>query len=242
MEYFSFITAVSIGLLGGAHCIGMCGGVIGALTMAVDARDSKRRLGLIAAYNIGRVSSYVLIAMLFYLMVDQLENYFALSFMRNVAGLLLIAMGLYIANWWRGLVYLEKLGAHLWKWIQPLSKTLVPVKTRWHALLLGLIWGWLPCGLIYSALVYSATASTLAQAAFIMFGFALGTLPTVLLGSLMAERFITIIKKKNVRIIMALLIILFGVWTIMNNQAHQISGDSTNHSTGKLHTNHKSVD
>jgi hypothetical protein len=229
MEYLSFITAVSIGLLGGAHCIGMCGGVIGALTMAVDARDSRRRLHLIAAYNIGRITSYVLIAVLFYLLVDKLENYFALSVMRNVAGLLLIAMGLYIANWWRGLIYLEKLGAYLWRWIQPLSKSLVPVKTIWHALLLGLIWGWLPCGLIYSALVYSAAATSVAQAALIMFGFALGTLPAVLLGSFMAERFITFIKAKNVRIVMALLMIMFGVWTIVNNYNHQISSTSHNH-------------
>ena len=243
MEYFSFITAVSIGLLGCAHCIGMCGGVIGALTMAVDARDSKRRLGLITAYNIGRISSYVLIAILFYLLVDQFESYFALSFMRNIAGLLLIAMGLYIANWWRGLVYLEKLGAHLWRLIQPLSKTLVPVKTAWQALFLGLIWGWLPCGLIYSALVYSATAPTLAQAALIMFGFALGTLPTVLLGSFMAERFITFIKAKNVRIVMALLIILFGVWTIINNHGGHVVGISqSNHTTVDSHTNHKSAE
>ncbi|MFT7490585.1 MAG: sulfite exporter TauE/SafE [Pseudohongiellaceae bacterium] len=230
MEYLEFFTAVSIGLLGGAHCIGMCGGVIGALTMAVDARDSKRRLTLIVAYNMGRISSYVLIAVLFFLLVDQLESYFALSIMRNIAGLLLIAMGLYIANWWRGLVYLEKLGAHLWRWIQPLSKTLVPVRTIWHALLLGLLWGWLPCGLIYSALVYSATASNVGQAALIMFGFALGTLPTVLLGSFMAERFISLIKAKNVRVVMALLMIIFGVWTIINNHNtgsdHQVSSRS----------------
>ncbi|MFT7016848.1 MAG: sulfite exporter TauE/SafE [Cellvibrionaceae bacterium] len=242
MEYLAFFTAVSIGLLGGAHCIGMCGGVIGALTMAVDARNARRRLALIAAYNIGRVSSYVLIAVLFYSLVDRLENYFALSIMRNIAGLLLIAMGLYIANWWRGLVYLEKLGSHLWRWIQPLSKTLVPVKTIWHALLLGLLWGWLPCGLIYSALVYSATASSVGQAALIMFGFALGTLPTVLLGSFMAERFTTFIKAKNVRVVMALLMIIFGVWTILNNHnnSHQVSSASANaHSAVDQHNDYK---
>jgi sulfite exporter TauE/SafE len=243
MEYFTFITAVSIGLLGGAHCIGMCGGVIGALTMAVDARDSKRRLVLIAAYNLGRISSYVLIAMLFYLLVDQFENYFALSFMRYIAGLLLIAMGLYIANWWRGLVYLEKLGSHLWRWIQPLSKTLVPVKKVWHALFLGLIWGWLPCGLIYSALVYSATAPTITQAALIMFGFALGTLPTIILGSFMAERVMIFLKAKNVRGVMALLLILFGVWTIINNHSHQsASASQNNHSMIDSHSNHKPVE
>ncbi len=232
MDYLSFITALSIGLLGGAHCIGMCGGVIGALTMAVDTRDTARRVSLIVAYNAGRIASYVLIAVVFYLLIDQLESYFALGIIRSLAGFLLIAMGLYLANWWRGLVYLEKLGAHLWRLIQPLSKRLLPVKTLWHASLLGIIWGWLPCGLIYSALVYSATASSAANAAFVMFGFALGTLPTVLLGSFMAERFSAFIKKKNVRNIMAVCIIFFGVWTIINNHAHHIGhGTHSDHST-----------
>ncbi len=232
MDYFSFVTALSIGLLGGAHCIGMCGGVIGALTMAVDTRDSTRRISLISAYNIGRISSYVLIAVIFYLLIDQIESYFALSIMRSLAGFLLIAMGLYLANWWRGLVYLEKLGAHLWRLIQPLSKSLLPVKTLSHAALLGFIWGWLPCGLIYSALVYSATASSAANAAFIMFGFSLGTLPTVLLGSFMAERFSVFIKTKSVRNVMAICIIIFGIWTIINNHAHHVGhGLHSSHST-----------
>lgn len=223
MDYFSFITALTIGLLGGAHCIGMCGGIMGALTMAVEARNTARRASLIIAYNVGRISSYVLIAVVFYLLVDRLESYFSLSIMRSLAGFLLIAMGLYLANWWRGLVYLEKLGAHLWRLIQPLSKRLLPVKTLSHASLLGFIWGWLPCGLIYSALVYSATASSVSNAAFIMFGFALGTLPTVLLGSFMAEGFSVFIKAKNVRNIMAICIICFGVWTIIHNHTHHLS-------------------
>ncbi len=218
MDYLAFFSAFSIGLLGGAHCIGMCGGVIGALTMAIDANQYQRRLLLITAYNIGRVSSYVIIAVIFYLLVNSIESYFSLTIMRSIAGILLIAMGLYLANWWRGLTYLEKLGSYLWRFLQPLSKPLLPVTKSWQALLLGIIWGWLPCGLIYSALAYSATASSVHNAALIMFSFALGTLPAVLLGSLFAERFSIFIKKKNIRITMAVLIIIFGIWTLLNSQ------------------------
>lgn len=217
-----------MGLLGGAHCIGMCGGIIGALTMAVDAGDTKRRCLLLVLYNLGRMSSYVFIALIFYLLVDSLESYFALNIMRYLAGLLLIAMGLYIADWWRGLVYLEKAGSLLWRKLQPLGKSLVPVKKNWQALLLGALWGWLPCGLIYSALVYSATASSSLEAGLIMLSFAVGTLPAVLLSGLFAERVMSFIKHKLTRSIMALLMIAFGLWTLANNHsAHHHSIEST---------------
>ena len=129
MDYLSLVTAFSIGLLGGAHCIGMCGGIIGALTMSLKADQYWRRLILIVSYNIGRILSYVLIAWLFYSVIDSLQNYLSISFMRIVAGLLLIAMGFYLANWWRGLVYLEKVGGFLWQFIQPLAKSFMPVKS-----------------------------------------------------------------------------------------------------------------
>ena len=110
IDALPLLTAFTIGLLGGAHCLGMCGGVMGALTIAVDKSQQWQRILIIAFYNIGRITSYVLIAVLFYFLVDSIERYLALSFMRLVAGILLIAMGLYIADWWRGLVYLEKGG------------------------------------------------------------------------------------------------------------------------------------
>ncbi len=236
MDYLAFFSAFSIGLLGGAHCIGMCGGVIGALTMAIDAKHYQRRLLLISAYNIGRVSSYVIIAVIFYLLVNSIENYLSLNIMRTIAGLLLIAMGLYLANWWRGLTYLEKLGGYLWRFLQPLSKPLLPVTKNWQALFLGAIWGWLPCGLIYSALAYSATASSVQSAALIMLSFAMGTLPAVLLGSLFAERFSIVIKQKNIRVTMAVLIIIFGIWTLLNS--HHGHGESINNIDMENHQIH----
>ncbi len=225
-----------MGLLGGAHCIGMCGGIIGALTMAVDANDVGRRWLLLLLYNGGRILSYVGIAILFYWLIDSVESYFALSIMRYVAGLLLIAMGLYIANWWRGLVYLEKLGSLLWRFIQPLSKTCIPVKKNHQALLLGMVWGWLPCGLIYSALAYSATASSMSEAALIMLSFALGTLPAVLLSGLLAERLVALVKHNISRTVMAVLMISFGVWTLANNHvAHHHTEHHEEHSSASHH-------
>jgi sulfite exporter TauE/SafE len=225
MDYMAFFTAFSIGLLGGAHCLGMCGGIMGALTMALDASQYYRRLCLILAYNLGRISSYVAIAVVFYWLVDSVNRYFSSGMMRVVAGIFLLMMGLYLADWWRGLLYLEKIGGILWKKIQPLSKALLPVKSVWQALLLGALWGWLPCGLIYSALVYSATATSMTNAGLIMLSFALGTLPAVLMGGLMAERLIQYLRQKNIRIVMALLIMTFGIWTLATAYQHLSHGD-----------------
>ena len=220
MDFLSLLTAFSLGLLGSAHCLGMCGGIIGALTLGTDTQKTTFRWGLIACYNLGRILSYVLLAVLFYLLLGGVHHYFEFGFMRVVAGLLLIAMGLYLANWWQGLVYLEKLGGYFWRFIQPLSQSLLPVRSFSQALLLGSIWGWLPCGLIYSALVYSASADTLAITALTMLSFALGTLPAVLLTGLFAERLMSFIKLKQVRWLMALLIMAFGLWTILQALGH----------------------
>lgn len=220
IDWGSFGVAFVIGLLGGAHCLGMCGGIIGSLTMAVAADQYRQRLAIIISYNVGRILSYLLIAWLFYQLIAQLQWYFSLQFMRYVAGFLLIAMGLYLANWWRGLVYLEKAGGYLWRYIQPLSRSLLPVKNIRQALALGFIWGWLPCGLIYSALAYATTADSGSGAVLIMLGFALGTLPAVLSTGLVAERLSALIQKKTLRQFFAVLIILFGAWTLYHTISH----------------------
>jgi sulfite exporter TauE/SafE len=231
VDVLSLITAFGIGLLGGAHCIGMCGGLIGALSVAIEPKQTTLRYLLIFSYNLGRIVSYVFIATVFYLLIHQIEHYFWLSFLRILAGVMLIAMGLYLAGWWKGLTYLEKVGGYFWKFIQPLSQKLLPIKTIHQAFLLGLVWGWLPCGLIYSALTYSFTASSALNAALIMLFFALGTLPAVVLSGLVADKLLSLIKKQGVRNLFALLVIAFGVWTLLiafQHSAHAHSGH--NHS------------
>lgn len=228
----ALLAAFSIGILGGAHCVGMCGGIIGALTMSVSAEQYRQRFFLIVFYNLGRISSYLLIAWVFYQLIHSLQNYFALQFMRYVAGVLLIAMGLYLANWWRGLIYLEKAGSYLWRFIQPFSRSLLPVTSSSQAFLLGVIWGWLPCGLIYSALAYAVTANTSFNAVLIMLAFAVGTLPAVLASGLLAERLLMLVKKSVVRQSFALLIIVFGMWTLsqaIQHSGHHGGGHSSHH-------------
>jgi len=147
-----FSAAIVVGLLGSSHCVGMCGGIVAALNMGVGENVSKQPTSLFVyhlGYNAGRIISYMLVGLL----AGTLGAGLARLGVSPVAGKLLaaafmIALGLYLANWWRGLVVLEKLGFRLWRHIQPLGQRLFPIQNPLQAMLLGLLWGWLPCGLV----------------------------------------------------------------------------------------------
>ncbi len=219
-----YLAALMIGFLGGGHCIGMCGGVMAALSFAIPPEQRSRRWRVLLSYNAGRIFSYTFIGVLAGGIGFQLSSGHGLSVLRVVAGLLLIAMGLYLANWWRGLTYLEKLGGLLWRRIQPLGKSLMPVKNSGSALLLGMLWGWLPCGLVYTALAYAIAQANVIESAGVMLAFGLGTLPAVLASGVFAERVKQLMQLQRFRIVMALSIVAFGVWTIWGTYQHVAHG------------------
>jgi hypothetical protein len=217
MGDWGFIAAaLAIGFLGSSHCIGMCGGLAGALGMAVPG--GKAAWGQLLGYSAGRVGSYTLMGAL----VGALGAVAlpALTPLRIIAGLMLIAMALYLAGWWRGLIWLEKGGATLWRYLRPFSARLLPVQTASQAIALGAIWGWLPCGLVYSALAFALAQGGSVNAALAMLAFGLGTVPAVLATGAAAARLRIIVQKPAVRLLFAGLILLFGLWTIWGAGGH----------------------
>ncbi len=220
----SYTTAFTIGLLGGVHCIGMCGGIMNALSFAIPAEQrSGIKLNIILlAYNTGRILSYMLAGAIIgsagWLLQDALGP--ASSIIRILAGSMLIAMGLYLAGWWLGLRHLEQAGNRLWKRFEPLGMRLMPVTKPNQALLLGLVWGWLPCGMVYSMLTWSATAGDWQQSALIMFSFGLGTLPVMFVSGRLAHKLKAFIQNTTARRVAATLVIAFGVWTIVGASKH----------------------
>ncbi|MCF6258249.1 MAG: sulfite exporter TauE/SafE family protein [Gammaproteobacteria bacterium] len=237
----SITAAFVIGLLGSVHCVGMCGGIMNALCFAMPKqRQSKTRISLtLVLYNLGRVFSYSLAgAMIGGIgMLLQGPDGMLGSGLRIFAGLMMIAMGLYLAGWWRGLVHLESFGNHvIWRHIQPVTNKLMPVTKAWQALLLGMLWGWLPCGLVYSTLTLAGAAAQWQQSALIMASFGLGTVPVMLLTGVFAVQFKAWIQKAAVRNTAALLIIAFGIWTISPPLLHVAGGH--NHSQENNNTQH----
>ncbi|MCQ4242604.1 cytochrome biogenesis protein [Stutzerimonas stutzeri] len=208
------LSAFVLGLLGGGHCLGMCGGLMGALTMAIPAEQRGKRLRLLVAYNLGRVLSYAAAGLLVGLAGWAVAKSPAAMALRVVAALLLIAMGLYLAGWWSGLTRIETMGRGLWRHIQPVASRLMPVRNMPQALFLGTLWGWLPCGLVYSTLLWSASQGDALDSALLMLAFGIGTWPVLLATGLAAERMTALLRKRGVRMAGGIMVILFGLWTL----------------------------
>lgn len=210
----TLVVAFTAGLLGSVHCIGMCGGIMAALTMAIPPQAKGKRFALIFTYNIGRIISYSLAGLLFGLIGWSLDQTGFTSGLRYLAGAMLIIMGLYLAGWWSGLTYTERLGSLLWKRLQPIASKFLPVTSIPQALGLGFLWGWLPCGLVYGALPLSASQGNASLGALTMLFFGLGTWPTLIISGIAAQSLNKFLQQKKVRMTSGILIILFGIWTI----------------------------
>jgi len=217
----TLLSAFVVGLLGGVHCVGMCGGIVSALTFGLP-RESRTRLGAMfpfqLAYNLGRIASYVVAGALMgglgLLLAQVLPLYYAQKTLFVIAGLFMIALGLYLAGWWFGLTRLEEAGGRLWKRVEPLGRRLMPVKTSRQAFVLGLVWGWIPCGLVYSALIWAVSAGGVLEGAALMLAFGLGTLPNLLVMGLVAGGIVRWSRKAWVRQGAGVMVMLFGVYTL----------------------------
>ncbi len=213
MLELSLTAAFLVGLLGGGHCVGMCGGIVGAVTMTLP--NSRPKFPFLISYNFGRISSYCLAGVIagavgassFFLdHVLPIEK-----ILYALASMMLVLLGLYLAGVWRVLTKLEYLGGKLWQRIQPYSQNLLPVKSVPQSFLLGTLWGWLPCGLVYSVLVAAiATASPL-EGGLLMLAFGLGTLPTLLAMGMTAVRLKTFLQNLWFRRLSGFLIVGFGL-------------------------------
>ncbi|MBF8777223.1 sulfite exporter TauE/SafE family protein [Pseudomonas fulva] len=217
-------SALVLGLLGGGHCMGMCGGLMGALTLAIPPAQRGRRLRLLVAYNVGRVLSYTVAGLMLGMAGWAVANSPAVLVLRIMAALLLIAMGLYLAGWWSGLTRVEAMGRGLWRHIQPVASRLLPVSSLPRALLLGALWGWLPCGLVYSTLLWAASQGNALHSAALMAAFGLGTWPVLLATGLAAERINRLLRRRSVRVAGGMLVVLFGVWTLPGPHQHWLMG------------------
>jgi uncharacterized protein len=210
-----------VGLLSSTHCLVMCGGIVGALTISLplETRQSPRSLfEFLATYSLGRILSYALAGFLagwfgefivdaFSLQENHAQILFAMSF------LLLISIGLHIAGWLPAVARLEKIGVRLWSHIEPVAQSLLPVKSKSQALFLGFLWGWLPCGMTYTVLIWSALLGDAMSGALAMAAFGLGTVPGILIASYFSGRFYKFQKKglkRGLGILIILLAVVFG--------------------------------
>lgn len=128
------------------------------------------------------------------------------------ANLMLVALGFYLLGVTRALAFTERFGQKLWRVVQPLTKRFLPARTMSQAFPLGLLWGWLPCGLVYSALASALSAGSAGRGALMMLAFGLGTLPNLLLAGIVLARLNEFVRRPTVRMFSGLLVLSFGVY------------------------------
>jgi hypothetical protein len=220
----TLLSAFVIGLLGSTHCLGMCGGIVGALTLGVRASSPAALMPYLLAYNLGRIASYALAGALAGALGAQLLQLVspaqAQSIGRLISGVFLLAFGLYLTGWWRGLGVLERLGAKLWSRLEPLGRRLLPVRRPQQALALGLLWGWLPCGLVYAALAWSFASGDTGRGALQMLAFGLGTLPMLLAMGAAARWLGGLSRRPALRVGAGVLVLSAGIYTLLVPVAH----------------------
>jgi uncharacterized protein len=227
-------SAFLLGLSGAGHCLGMCGGIAAALNLG-----NARTPAITVAYHAGRIASYTTLGALLGLAAASIDITAWTIGLRYLAGVLLIGMGLYIGNWWRGMALLERGGARLWQPVQRLSGRWLPLR-RWpQAFALGLCWGLMPCGLIYSSLAWAATAQNATTSALMMLLFGLGTLPAMLTTSFGADRLQKLLRQRGLKIVIALLLIGSGAWTLYLTVSHSGHGNHSQHTPTEQHQHHQ---
>lgn len=214
----------TLGLASGVHCVGMCGGIVAAFSSQRNivhvVRDSRaatgpRRLALLALFNTGRVGAYSLAGAVAGAVggaaayagaaMDFQVALFAL------ANLMLVGMGLYLAGLSPALARLERLGAPLWRRLQPLAAGFLPADTPLRAVVAGSLWGWIPCGLVYGMLATAVAAGSAANGAIAMLAFGLGTLPNLMLAGIAFSRIQRLASHPAARRIAGGLVLGFGL-------------------------------
>lgn len=209
-----FLSAFVIGLLGSGHCLAMCGGISTMLTTSLPSHSKK--LPLVLSYNFGRICSYGILGAIAGLTGSLTASWVGLPIMglKAIAGIFLILLGLYIGQWFMGLVKVEQIGKLLWQYISPFTKRFIPVNSIKKSFGLGTLWGWLPCGLVYSTLTWSMASGSTIEGAAIMICFGLGTLPSLLSVSLGVLSVKQLLSNIYFRKIAALSLVLYGVYTL----------------------------
>ena len=245
MTWALFLAAFSMGLFGSPHCLGMCGGIVTAFGLSMQHVSDSKKNGLILTYHVGRLISYSLLGLIASLVgVAIFQSIMSNSAPRIVLGAVLVLIGLAML----GLPLfnqLEKVGMRFWQSLAPLRKKVFPIDTFGKALFAGLLWGFLPCGLVYGALMMAIAGNNIATGAALMFVFGLGTMPMLIATQKTVGMLQSSIKNFRLRQINGVIMMLSGLAVIFipmmmhhnhNHGSHNQSSHS--HTMNETSMNH----
>ncbi|MCP4283950.1 MAG: sulfite exporter TauE/SafE family protein [Gammaproteobacteria bacterium] len=213
-----------MGLFGSLHCISMCGSIAGVLSFSLPQKtrcNPSILIGYLGIYNLGRLCSYSIAGALAGAFGSQLLHMVSPEqghlYLLLAASAMMIAVGLYLAGWFPGLSYVEKIGIPVWRKLEPLGRKLLPVKSPFQAFLYGMVWGWLPCGLVYSALLLALSQGNTLQGVLLMFVFGLGTLPSVIGTGVFAATLLRYAQNPKIRAYSGILLITLALLGLVYN-------------------------
>jgi sulfite exporter TauE/SafE len=206
--------AFVMGLASSGHCFAMCGALAGALGMRARAAAGPAPSALL--YQVGRLGGYAIAGAVCGALGATLQAVLDMTSLivtlRVMAGLVLVLAGVRLFCRWNAFAGLERLGATLWLRLQPLIHRSARIEGARRALVLGLLWGWLPCGLVYSMLLFSALTARAFDGAAVMLAFGLGTLPAMLTSTWLAAEVQQWLARRSLRMVSAALLIGCGIW------------------------------
>ena len=248
MTWALFLAAFSMGLFGSPHCLGMCGGIVTAFGLSMQHVSDSKKNGLILTYHLGRLISYSLLGLIASVVgVAIFQSIMSNSAPRIVLGAVLVLIGLAML----GLPLfnqLEKVGMRFWQSLAPLRKKVFPIDSFGKALFAGLLWGFLPCGLVYGALMMAIAGNNIATGAALMFVFGLGTMPMLIATQKTVGMLQSSIKSFRLRQINGVIMMLSGLAVIFipmmmhhnhNHGSHSQSSQShASHSMNETSMNH----
>jgi sulfite exporter TauE/SafE len=241
----SLASAFILGLFSTVHCVGMCGGIIGALSLSLPESVRQQRLQhlfFITLYNIGRILSYSFAGLVVGYIGAEAAAYTDMSegpsILRYTGVVLMIAIGLYLAGWFPQLSSVERIGVPIWKILEPIGRKLVPVNTMPKALLYGLVWGWLPCGMVYFVLVWALTSGSATQGALTMAAFGLGTLPSLVATGLAMSSLKRFTQSKTIRQVVGVLVIAMAIGSLFIPMGSHKHGHQAGNDDGHEHMHH----
>lgn len=217
----SYLVALLMGLFSALHCLSMCGSIIGSLTLSLrhEIRDNKALLlPFVLSYNVGRITSYTLGGLIAGLLGHVLSLPFGEGHGHRVlqilSAIVLLGAGLHIGGWFPRFAYIEKSGVVVWRWLEPYGRRLLPVETLPQAFFFGMVWGWLPCGLVYTAFSLAATTGDVIRSTFTMFAFGVGTLPATVGVGIMTSLMVRLSRMHKFRQLAGITLIILAMLAV----------------------------
>jgi len=219
------IAAFIAGLAGSAHCFGMCGGLAGALGMRARLASSSPIQGAMRAllFHVGRIGGYATVGAIGGALGHSVHWALDLtrfeSVLRIIAGTMTLLIGARVLFRVNALAWLERFGARLWRHLRPLTNR-ASTSAHWLGpIAMGLLWGWLPCGLVYSMLLMTFAAGNAITGAAMMAAFGLGTLPAMASFSIaLGTPWSRVSAQPCFRSVTGAALIILGVWMIVGAQ------------------------